>query len=148
MRMAYHFIAGQNQSHIEIWNFFLVLLNNLVDNFKFIKERNRFFLLVKETTRSVPQLNYEYILFEAGINVRLKKLSEERFIFPKTSDSRELVLEIFPNLMALHAAALCLSLKNLLPHMVIICLFVFFKVSHHCCRHISVLMFHIWKYFE
>ena len=100
MRVSNNLVARQNQTHLEVRYLLLCLVNDFLDYCNFIQKWHRLLFFVEETSSGVSQLNYENVLRKTSINVGLEENLEERFVFSKTANSCEFMLEILPNFVA------------------------------------------------
>jgi hypothetical protein len=72
VRMTDNFIAGENQHKLEVGSVMLDFVNNSLDHFKFVKQLNRFPMIIKQHARCVSELNYKNILRDARLKITLQ----------------------------------------------------------------------------
>lgn len=99
------------------------LVLNLIDNFsdesEFLEERNSVFVLVEEHAGNVSVLNDEDVLVDERLQGIQSDLLEKRNELSELTDLRELMLEVLPNLVRLHAFRLLASQQDLVSDLFI-----------------------------
>jgi len=139
VRLPHNLQSSDNQSQLEVWDSLLCFLNALVDDLELLHEAHWLTIIIEDNTRDVSQLNDEHILCNARVNSCLQERPKELVVLSKLGDSRELVLEVLPDVVRGAIPLLFLSQKNFVPQVVVEGLDILHELSHLHARDVAIV---------
>ena len=161
VRLADHFVAREDQGHLEVGHTLLDLVDDALDHGELVEQGHVLLLLheigairlvlalIVQAAGSVPQFDDKDILLDARLDVGPEQPLEEGSILGQSGDAGELVLEEVPDVVRLEPYLLLSRQQDLASQHLVILFRVAVEGAHLLALDVAILhVGALLEYFE